>query len=82
MQILPTISVVAVCLAGIGAVPYGVHKLFHWGEDKKLGVDRFDVFMMDRDRRIANERKSVILAAHNAVVHGEGEHHQQQQHHQ
>ena len=55
-QNLPGITVIILAVAGIGALPYGVHRLYY-GEHRKTQLDRFDFEMNKRDQRIKDAQK-------------------------
>jgi len=55
-QNAPGLIIIAVSIAGIGALPYGVHRLYH-GEARKVGRDRWDFEMDKRDARLVELRK-------------------------
>ena len=48
--------IIAVSIAGVGALPYGVHRLYY-GEGRKVGRDRWDFEMDRRDVRLAEWRQ-------------------------
>jgi hypothetical protein len=55
-QNAPGLLVIVVSIAGIGALPYGVHKLYY-GEARKVGRDRWDFEMDKRDGNLVEMRK-------------------------
>ena len=56
MQNIPGLAIIAISIAGVGALPYGVHKLYY-GESRKVGLDRWDYEMNKRDRRLEELKK-------------------------
>ena len=60
LQNIPAFGIIIVCVAGIGAVPYGVHRLF-WGE-RKVGRDDWDYLMDRRDARLLREKQKRLKA--------------------
>ena len=55
-QNAPGLLVITFAIAGIGALPYGVHRLYY-GEARKVGRDRWDFEMDKRDARLMEARK-------------------------
>lgn len=55
-QNAPGLIIITLAIAGIGALPYGVHRLYY-GEARKVGRDRWDFEMDKRDARLAELRK-------------------------
>jgi hypothetical protein len=55
-QNAPGLIIIAFAIAGIGALPYGVHRLYY-GEPRKVGRDRWDFEMDKRDVRLIEARK-------------------------
>ena len=53
-QSLPPLVIIAVAVAGMGALQTGVHYLAH-GEPRQTGLDEWDHKMLARDKRIRTE---------------------------
>ena len=50
LQVIPGLAVITLAVAGAGALPYGVERLYR-GKPKKVGRDRWDFEMDKRDER-------------------------------
>lgn len=61
-QNAPGLIVMVFAIAGIGALPYGVHRVYY-GEARKIGRDRWDFEMEKRDFRLAETRRYKAKAA-------------------
>jgi hypothetical protein len=79
-QNAPGLVIIALAIAGIGALPYGVHRLYY-GEPRKVGRDRWDFEMDKRDTRLLEMKKlKEKIAKENQSQQAEVEHHQQTDH--
>jgi hypothetical protein len=54
-QTVPGMVIIVCAVAGIGFLPYGVHRLFV-GE-RKVGLDNWDFLMDKRDQRLIQDRE-------------------------
>jgi hypothetical protein len=61
-QNAPGLLIIAFAIAGIGALPYGVHRVYY-GEARKVGRDRWDFEMAKRDFRLTETKKYKAKAA-------------------
>ncbi len=61
LQNAPAFIIIVLAVAGIGALPYGVHRLYY-GEERRVGLDNWDRSMIERDRRLREEFKKKKLA--------------------
>ena len=55
-QSLPPLIIVCLGVAGIGALPYGLHKLAY-GKKREVGWDDWDHKMQQRDTRLEERAK-------------------------
>lgn len=56
LQNIPALAIITLAVAGVGALPYAVHRLYY-GEPRKVGRDRWDWEMDKRDERLGLVRR-------------------------
>eukprot|EP00516_Mucochytrium_quahogii_P000292 CAMPEP_0203743956 /NCGR_PEP_ID=MMETSP0098-20131031/191_1 /ASSEMBLY_ACC=CAM_ASM_000208 /TAXON_ID=96639 /ORGANISM=" , Strain NY0313808BC1" /LENGTH=61 /DNA_ID=CAMNT_0050631345 /DNA_START=53 /DNA_END=238 /DNA_ORIENTATION=- len=51
-QNIPAVSIIVLCLTGIGGGQAFVHRAFHNGQRKRIGRDKFDFVLDQRDHKV------------------------------